>query len=127
MIHSVFTHYLQLALATTLLAASVSSLASESHRITTLEREVQELKQRLSKIESSQQTTPQAQVAPTDQGWRQLANWRSLKRGMSFEQVRATLGEPASVSGGIFTEWSYSNGGTVTFYQDKLHRWSEPR
>lgn len=56
-----------------------------------------------------------------------LGSWRQLKKNMSEEQVRALLGEPAKVDGGTFAFWHYRNGGTVTFYNDKLDSWTEPR
>jgi uncharacterized membrane protein YebE (DUF533 family) len=56
-----------------------------------------------------------------------LSSWRQLKKNMSEEQVRALLGEPAKVDGGTFAFWHYRNGGTVTFYNDKLDSWTEPR
>ena len=109
------------------LATASSSYASDSDRITLLEKEVQELKLRLLRLESTQADTgkPYKPVASSD-GWKNLANWRSLKKGMSFDEVRGTLGEPARVQGGNFTFWYYLNRGTVTFYEDKLHGWTEP-
>lgn len=56
-----------------------------------------------------------------------LSSWRQLKKNMSEEQVRALLGEPAKVDGGTFAFWHYRNGGTVTFYNDRLDSWTEPR
>jgi cytoskeletal protein RodZ len=56
-----------------------------------------------------------------------ISSWRDLKRGMSESQVRSILGEPGKIDGGTFAFWRYKNGGTVTFYQDKLDSWSEPR
>lgn len=56
-----------------------------------------------------------------------ISSWRQLKRGMPESQVRSILGEPGKIDGGTFAFWRYKNGGTVTFYQDKLDSWSEPR
>ena len=56
-----------------------------------------------------------------------LGSWRQLKKNMSEEQVRALLGEPAKVDGGTFAFWHYRSGGTVTFYNDRLDSWTEPR
>jgi hypothetical protein len=55
------------------------------------------------------------------------SSWRQLKRRMSESQIRSILGEPGKIDGGTFAFWRYKNGGTVTFYQDKLDSWSEPR
>ena len=56
-----------------------------------------------------------------------LRSWRQLKKNMSEEQVRALLGEPAKVDGGTFAFWHYRNGGAVTFYNDRVDSWTEPR
>lgn len=113
----------------TLLLAATASMASDSDRITALEREVQELKARLSQLEvpsSTNSNRPRAVV--TQEGWKQLASWRSLKKGMTPDVVRSVLGEPANVrASGALTFWSYSNRGTVTFFGDLVDGWNEPR
>ena len=111
-----------------LAAVAFGSYANDSDRITQLENEVQELKSRLIKLESPQaNTNNQQKTAPSSQGWKSLANWRALKKGMAYEDVRAILGEPERIAGGTFTSWYYKNQGEVTFYNDKLYSWSEPR
>jgi len=46
----------------------------------------------------------------TSDGWKNLANWRSLKKASSYDEVRAMLGEHEKVSASDrFTEWKYSN------------------
>ena len=125
--HHIFSNSLRLSLATLLVSVSIVSHASDSERITQLEREVQELKQRLSKIESTQQTQSKPIATNSTDGLKQINNWRSLKRGMSFDQVRALLGEPLSISGGRQTSWEYPNRGLVYFIEDSVSRWHEPR
>lgn len=56
-----------------------------------------------------------------------LSSWRQLKKNMSEEQVKALIGDPAKVDGGTFAFWHYRSGGTVTFYNDRLDSWTEPR
>lgn len=70
-----------LALAISLSVMTFSSFASDSERIAQLEKEVQELKLRLTKIEVPQNATSNQQrsIASND-GWKLLANWRSLKK-----------------------------------------------
>jgi hypothetical protein len=111
-----------------ILTVSLNSFAGDSDRITQLEKEVQELKLRLSKLESPQATTNQQQKSvASGGGWKSLANWRSLKNSMSYEEVRSALGEPSRVDGGYMTYWHYPNRGRVLFVGDKLERWEEPR
>jgi hypothetical protein len=107
--------------------AAMNSFAGDSERITQLEKEIQELKTRLSRLESPQggSSAPQKPVASAD-GWKSISNWRALKSGMSPDEVRATLGEPARVRGGDLAIWSYANRGEVVFINDKVTSWREP-
>jgi outer membrane protein assembly factor BamE (lipoprotein component of BamABCDE complex) len=114
---------------TVALTTACSSYASDSDRITQLEKEVQELKLRLTKIEAPQNASSNQQksIVFTD-SWKSLANWRSLKKGMSFDDVRAVLGEPEKVgASGPITNWQYPSRSEVNFYRDKVDGWTEPR
>ena len=110
------------------LTISLGCYAADSDRVTQLEKEVQELKVRITNLESPHNKPNQSQktVATTD-GWKSLANWRSLKNGMSYDEVRAILGEPSRIKGGNIAFWYYENRGDVTFYEHKVKSWSEPR
>lgn len=111
-----------------LVLAATASMANDPDRITALEKEVQELKSRLSQLEVPQATnSKRPTVSVTNEGWKYLANWRSLKKGMSPDEVRAVLGEPANIRAGAFTYWQYSGDGRVTFLKDAVYGWDEPR
>ncbi len=109
------------------LTLSFGSIASDSDRITQLEKEVKELKSRLTVLETPA-TKPivNNKATTSTDGWKSLASWRSLKSGMSYDEVRAILGEPARIAGGNLTFWYYPNRGDVTFLEEKLNRWAEP-
>ena len=111
------------------LTAAFSSFASDSDRIAQLEKEVLELKLRLTNLEAPQKKSGINQrMAASNDGWKSLANWRSLKKGMSYDDVRGVLGEPATIrASGVLTFWGYANRGTVTYFDDRLDGWSEPR
>lgn len=111
-----------------ILTFALNSYARDGDRITQLEKEVQELKLRLSRLESPQSSTNQQQrTIVSGEGWKSLANWRSLKNGMSYDEVRSILGEPNRIDGGTLAQWHYSNRGSVRFFLDKVDQWQEPR
>ena len=105
-----------------------NSYADDSDRIDQLEKEVRELKLRISKLESLLINPGAAQevVTPGD-GWKSIANWRKLTTGMNPSDVRKILGEPQRVDGGNIATWYYQKDGTVNFYKGKVHDWTEPR
>ena len=104
-----------------------NSYAGDSERISRLEKEVEELQGKIKSIEKIlTQKSTQNSIA-TSEGWKNISNWRSLKNGMSYEEVRAILGEPQRIDGGEVAFWRYPNQGRITFMQDKLYSWVEPR
>lgn len=111
------------------LTSAFNCFASDSDRITQLEKEVQDLKHRLTQLESSPEgSNTRSKIFVTPNGdWKILTNWRSLKKGMTHEEVRAFLGEPTRIRGGNYTFWFYPSSGAVTFYEDKLDSWTEPK
>jgi len=102
--------------------------AQDSERITALEKEVQELKVRLSKLEASPDASEKKPppAAPSEDV-ASLSNWKKLKTDMTTSEVRAILGEPIRIDGAAFVSWHYKNGGQVRFVTGRVERWSEPR
>lgn len=111
-----------------LLVAS-SACAHDSDRIEQLQIEVDALKQRLSELEALLTDTTQGPaVVPSIEGWRSVENWRTLRTGMSPDEVHQVLGKPHRVEVGFyFTVWDYRNGGRVNFVDKGLAEWREPR
>lgn len=60
--------------------------------------------------------------------WRDAANWASLRRGMTWSQVKSILGIPGKVKAGVFGDVMYfpdTNGGSVEFDRDgRVSKWS---
>ena len=111
-----------------LLFVAFNANAHESARIDRLEKEIQELNLRLSKLEFSLSNSTKAQELVTPgEGWKSVVNWRKLSTDMETSDVRNLLGEPYRVDGGQIAHWYYQNGGAVTFMSGKVYRWSEPR
>ena len=110
------------------LGVAFNSYADDSDRIDRLEKDVQELKLRISKIESLlSDSSKSKELAPSHEGWKSVSNWRKLTTDMSESDVQNILGEPQRVDGGSLASWYYENGGTVIFFDGKVHRWMEPR
>lgn len=110
------------------LAVAFNSYAHDSDRIDQLEKEIQETKHRLSKLESLLSSPSKAQEPVTSgEGWKSVKNWRTLTTDMSTSDVQKILGEPYRVDGGNIATWYYQNDGIVNFYKGKVHDWREPR
>lgn len=111
--------------------ASFADSPSEAYaaRIEKLEALVASLEKRVSELEgnSSQKEAP-AEARPDNAAWQDVANWRSLRNGMSKTQVRALLGEPAQIraNGSLETwRWPGPRFSTVTFRNEKVDGWNE--
>jgi outer membrane protein assembly factor BamE (lipoprotein component of BamABCDE complex) len=105
-----------------------SAPAQDSERITALEKEVQELKMRLSRLEASPDASEKKPPPAAPSGdVASLSNWKKLKTDMTTSQVRTLLGEPIRIDGGAFVSWHYRNGGQVRFVTGRVERWTEPR
>jgi hypothetical protein len=127
------------ALLAALVAASTPPVAegqepssdSLPHRIALLERKADELEQRIRELEALIQAEPSRdRLAPVSAKWRDLANWRRLRRRMTMDQVRALLGEPERVDAILFrTSWTWGTPpeARLDFDEDRLAGWSEPR
>lgn len=60
-------------------------------------------------------------------GWKTLSNWRQLSTVMTPGDIRRLLGEPIRINGGDIATWHYQNRGYVTFMNNRLYSWSEPK
>lgn len=102
--------------------------ANDNTRIDQLEKEVQELKFRLSKLESSLSNDSEIQKTVTNAaGWKSIENWRKLTTAMDYDDVERILGKPERIDGGHLAFWHYPNLGKVTFMDGKVQSWSEPQ
>jgi len=110
------------------LSVAFNAYANDSDRIDQLEKEIQQIKLRLSNLESLLSNPSIAQTPVTSgEGWKSVMNWRKLTTDMSASDVQKILGEPDRVNGGIFANWFYKNGGTIIFYRGKVSQWTEPQ
>lgn len=110
------------------LTAAFNAHAHDSDRIDRLEKEMQETKLRLQKLESSLGQPGNAQEPMTSgEGWKSATNWKRLAKDMSASDVRKILGEPLQMDGGTFARWYYQNRGVVMFFEGKVSRWEEPQ
>ena len=111
-----------------IMAFTTGTFATDSDRITQLEKELRNLQLRLSNLESSKNSLSKSQPsAVTNENWKNLTIWRSLKIGITPDEVRTILGEPTRVEGGARAYWYYPRSGNLEFEDGKLRNWSEPR
>ena len=107
-------------------SAQSSSADSLIRRIEFLELQMVSFERRLMELEalSTSEQSP-AQAVQTTSKWKNLQNWRQLREGMTFGDVRAVLGEPEQVDGGSLTIWRWG-GARVIFISGRVTSWSEP-
>lgn len=129
-IHKPFVSHALRAIPVGLLALVVVSGAHAQSADPTeqLEKEIRDIKLRLSNLEAAQgNPATSAEPVQSGGGWKAVANWRALKSGMSPSDVRGLLGEPARLDGGYVARWYYPSGGQVIFISDRVTSWTEPR
>lgn len=108
-------------------AVALSANAQSDDRVSQLEKEVRELRARISRLESLLGDEGDAkELVASDDGWKSIANWRKLVTDMSTADVRKILGEPKRIDGGSVSHWYYPNGGRVTFFLERASSWTEP-
>jgi hypothetical protein len=113
-------------------AAQNASADSVLRRIEVLERTTLDLQSRVRELEALVKSEPSRdRPVQTSTKWRDLQNWRRLRRGMSMDEVRALLSEPERVDsyGAAGTLWHWESGGAQVRFDgssDKLASWSEP-
>jgi hypothetical protein len=111
-----------------LFAVAFNANAHDIGRIDRLEKEVQEIKIRLSKLESLLSNPSKAhEQEKSGEGWKSVMNWRALTTDMDYSAVKKILGEPHQVDGGQIAHWYYRNGGVVLFMLGTVYEWREPR
>ena len=104
---------------------------AQDDEILMLQKKISELENRIKELEGILMIykEPERILSETGQGWQNKKNWRSLKTGMTEEQVRAILGEPVKRIDGIRTLWYYPNifSSYLSFDEDgRLCVWNEP-
>ena len=116
---------------TILSLASISTMAMENEATeSSLERRISYLEKRVDALEAgSKNTLPSKDYRPATMGsWKDKKNWRQLKTGMSYDEVRDLLGEPENIDGGEVAYWYWGGRRAhVVFLSDKLSKWSEPQ
>jgi len=130
------TAMLRAALVAAFTAASIPTVAAGQkvstdsllRRIDLLQRKTVDLERRVGELEALIRAAPsRSRAVPASPNSRDVANWRRLRRGMKMDAVRELLGDPESVEAGPFTRWQYPDGAQVTFYEEKVYGWEEPR
>ena len=115
-----------------LITLAFSANAQEA-TIEQLNQKIEQLENRVSILESiiansNKKKSKQANVTAVAP---KLQSWRKLKKNMTFNDVIDILGEPLRIrSGSITTHWYYSKDishSYVSFYQDVVDGWEEPK
>ncbi|MCL5072997.1 MAG: outer membrane protein assembly factor BamE [Actinobacteria bacterium] len=105
--------------------------ATQEDEIFELKRRIASLEIRVEKLEKLLDPSPEKIEPSSQELWKNKANWRQLRIGMSENQVIDLLGEPVKIDVTIsFIYWYYPNAlsGSVMFDKSnrKLESWTEP-
>lgn len=100
--------------------------ANEESGSSSVDKKIKNLEARVDILEHRLETSQSAPVVFTDK-WKNLSQWRLLRKAMNYGLVRDLLGEPLSVEAGSFDYWKYPQGGQVTFYSGGVYGWDEPK
>lgn len=114
-----------------LITLAFSANAQEA-TIEQLNQKIEQLENRVSILESiiansNKKKSKQANVTAVAP---KLQSWRKLKKNMTFDDVIDILGEPLRIRSGGSTYWYYSKDishSYVSFYQDVVDGWEEPK
>lgn len=114
-----------------LITLAFSANAQEA-TIEQLNQKIEQLENRVSILESiiansNKKKSKQANVTAVAP---KLQSWRKLKKNMTFDDVIDILGEPLRINSGGITYWYYSKDFShsyVSFYQDVVDGWEEPK
>jgi hypothetical protein len=112
--------------------AQDSAVEVLSQRVEKLEHQVAELELRLRALEAPAQPARVDATRAAAGDWKQLANWRRLRQGMTMDDVTMLLGQPDRVNASSYLVlWYYGDisGGSITFdaRSQKASGWSEPQ
>jgi hypothetical protein len=113
--------------------ATHKELESSRDDVTQLWQKVNDLEQRVSRLESaigSDKSDRQKTLNLDSLTWKDKSRWRQLHKGMAKSEIRALLGDPAKISTTDTLEiWYYPDAlhGSVSFSADgRVTGWDEP-
>ena len=101
-------------------------------RLLELEQTVEQLQQRITTLEKKLgQSEPKSSIVLQPGNYKEIRNWRQLRKGMSEQDVERLLGSAGKVVVSTYTIWWWYNDpgeGHVSFdaQSRKVEGWSEP-
>ena len=104
-----------------------------NQKIKELEQKIIQLEKRIVRLEGlvlEFQKNQEKPIVNSPIKWKDKANWRLLKKGMSKDEVRQIIGEPPKIAANAYYGdiWYYpdSQGGNASFDKEgSLTSWSE--
>jgi len=105
---------------------------SLQQQLEALTERVNQLEQRLKKLESPELMQMMRESTPPDNPGdsKDTSNWERLKVGFDYDDVRDLLGEPRQIKKGGMEFWYYSDAGLkgpyVKFLFKKVNAWRAP-
>ncbi len=112
-------------------SSSGTAVSAENNEIEALKQKITSLENRIKDLESLLKIyqIPAEQGIDKKYGWLNKKTWRSLKKGMTEDEVKKILGEPVKSIEGFRTIWYYPSfySGIVSFDEKgNLIGWNAP-
>jgi hypothetical protein len=130
---NIFFSWLSLLIILFTVFPTIVSAQDLDQKIKKLEQMIARLEQRIARLEGiilESQKNQAKSMAATPDRWKDKANWRLLKKGMSKNEVTQILGEPPKIVANAYYGdiWLYPDlqGGNASFDKDgNLTSWKE--
>ena len=112
-------------------SSSSVAVSAENNEIDALKQKITKLENRIKDLENLLKVyqIPVEQDTDKKYGWLNKKTWRSLKKGMTEDEVKKILGEPVKAVEGYRTIWYYPSfySGIVSFDEKgNLIGWNAP-
>jgi hypothetical protein len=106
-------------------------IVSQKREIVKLKAKVSELEKKIEKLENNNSSSSSTNIKFSDK-WKNISNWRKLRKNMSMNSVENLLGAPQRVDArGMISYWYYDENNktksrVIFDHDNRVYGWAEP-